>query len=375
VSSIRQSALFPLILVGITILLTVAVIGSLRFVSAVDDDVINGCVSDKTGLLRVSDPPCRIGETAISWNAQGPGGLPGPEGPQGPEGPEGPEGPQGLEGPEGPEGPQGPEGPEGPQGPSGGSGFDCTSEFRVKAAVPGFVLSPGCTDPPACVDGVDNDADGKKDFPTDGGCSSFEDDDEFGGSACQDAADNDGDGLTDFPDDPGCGSAADDSERGSLPCDNDVDEDGDTLTDYPADEGCQSLFDMSEFGGFCADDSAEEDDDFGTSTSLTFGLVYSPQLCPDDLDNFKFPLAVDTTVAIAFDFDGDGGLNLEVIELVPFCIGTLGCFVYPSTVATISDSTGGSPVTLNLNGDTHWLKVSGDTQASTNNYTLQVTVP
>jgi hypothetical protein len=367
-----------LILVGIAVFLTVAVIGSLRFVSAVDDDVINGCVSDRTGVLRVSDAPCRIGETAISWNAQGPGGLPGPEGPQGPEGPEGPEGPQGQEGAEGPEGPQGPEGaegPEGPQGPAGGSGFDCTSEFRVKAAVPGFVLSPGCSDPPACVDGLDNDGDLKKDFPTDGGCSSFEDDDEFGGVACQDAADNDGDGLTDYPADPGCFSVFDDSESGSLPCDDGFDEDGDSLTDYPADPGCQSLYDMSEFGGACVDDAAEEDDGLpsSTSTALAFGTLYSRQLCPDDVDDFRFPLAVETTVAIAFDFDGDGDLNLEVIELIPFCLFG-GCAYIPTPVTTISAATGGSPVVLALNDNTHQLKVVGDTQASTNDYTLEVTV-
>jgi hypothetical protein len=244
----------------------------------------------------------------------------------------------------------------------------------VKAAVPSFVLSPGCTNPPVCVDGVDNDGDNKVDFPTDGGCSSFDDNDEFGGSACQDGADNDGDGLTDFPDDPGCFASEDDSERGSLPCDNDFDEDGDSAADYPADQGCTSPFDMSEFGGLCADDSSEEDDDFATSTDLALGQTYSRQLCPDDLDNFRLPLDVDTTVQIAFDFDTDGDLNLEVIELVPFCIGPL-CGVLPSTVTTITSSTAGTPVVLNLNGNTHWLKVVGDTQASTNDYTLQVTAP
>ena len=146
---------------------------------------------------------------------------------------------------------------------------------------------------------------------------------------------------------------------------------------YPADLGCQSLYDMSEFGGACADDSAEEDDTTtsSTPTTLIFGDVYARQLCPDDVDEFRFPLAVDTTVSIAFNFDGDGDLNLEVIELIPFCIGPLGCAYIPSTVATISSSTGGSPVVLVLNDNTHVLKVVGDTQASTNDYTLQVTVP
>ncbi len=50
-------------------------------------------------------PPCRPGDSTISWNK---------DGPQGPAGPAGPAGPQGAAGPVGPQGPAGKEGPAGP---------------------------------------------------------------------------------------------------------------------------------------------------------------------------------------------------------------------------------------------------------------------
>ena len=62
-----------------------------------EGEVITGCHSNQTGLLRVvSDTAqCRAEETVIQWNQQG---VPGPPGPQGPEGPAGPTGPQGPAG-------------------------------------------------------------------------------------------------------------------------------------------------------------------------------------------------------------------------------------------------------------------------------------
>lgn len=64
--------------------------------------VIHGCYSAKDGTLRVIDTDagqtCAKGETALSWNQQG------PQGPAGPTGPAGPAGPQGSPGPQGPAG-------------------------------------------------------------------------------------------------------------------------------------------------------------------------------------------------------------------------------------------------------------------------------
>jgi large repetitive protein len=53
--------------------------------------------------------------------------------------------------------------------------------------------------------------------------------------ACRDGLDNDGDGRIDYPDDPGCASAADTSELSTLQCDNGKDDDGDGKIDWRGD--------------------------------------------------------------------------------------------------------------------------------------------
>jgi hypothetical protein len=88
--------------------------------------VIHGCVNNKTHVLKIA-ATCGTGETAISWNqqgpagAQGPQGLPGYDGRRGPAGPSGPPG-SGAPGPAGSAGPSGPPGPAGASGPAGLNG-------------------------------------------------------------------------------------------------------------------------------------------------------------------------------------------------------------------------------------------------------------
>jgi len=71
-----------------------------------------------------------------------------------------------------------------------------------------------CELAPLCSDGIDNDADGKIDFPSDPGCDSLTDGDETDAPkmACEDGIDNDGDGDIDFPSDSGCSTPADNDE-------------------------------------------------------------------------------------------------------------------------------------------------------------------
>ncbi len=77
------------------------------------------------------------------------------------------------------------------------------------------------TAPPQCSDGIDNDGDGKTDYPSDPGCSSAIDNDEFNAplTQCRDGIDNDGDGLIDHSSinsinpDPGCLNINDNDER------------------------------------------------------------------------------------------------------------------------------------------------------------------
>ncbi|HVV83268.1 MAG TPA: hypothetical protein VHE35_09315 [Kofleriaceae bacterium] len=70
---------------------------------------------------------------------------------------------------------------------------------------------------------------------------------------CNDHLDNDGDGKMDFPADPGCTSANDATEADDCPngpncpqCGNQVDDDGDGQTDYPNDSGCSAASTTSE---------------------------------------------------------------------------------------------------------------------------------
>lgn len=70
-----------------------------------------------------------------------------------------------------------------------------------------------------CSNGVDDDGDGKTDYPEDPGCCSYLDAVELDDGtactvppACADGTDNDGDGLADFPYDLGCSSSLDTDE-------------------------------------------------------------------------------------------------------------------------------------------------------------------
>jgi hypothetical protein len=70
--------------------------------------------------------------------------------------------------------------------------------------------------PPACADGLDNDADGEVDFGHDPGCEEETDASEKSAFwICDDGLDNDGDGLVDFPADPDCTELTTLQERAS----------------------------------------------------------------------------------------------------------------------------------------------------------------
>ncbi len=105
---------------------------------------------------------------------------------------------------------------------------------RLFVLVVALVASSGCGDNSAattdaapdmgglgtkCDDGIDNDGDGKTDYPADPGCVAPQADDETddcpagaGCPQCGNGIDDDGNGVTDYPNDPGCDSAADTTE-------------------------------------------------------------------------------------------------------------------------------------------------------------------
>ena len=65
---------------------------------------------------------------------------------------------------------------------------------------------------------------------------------------CLNRVDDDADGRVDYPSDPGCAAAADrdETDEGITGCANDLDDDGDSLIDYPLDLGCESAADQDE---------------------------------------------------------------------------------------------------------------------------------
>jgi len=128
-----------------------------------------------------------------------------------------------------------------------------------------------------CNNGIDDDGDGKTDYPNDPGCSSPTDNWEHdpNGPACDNGTDDDGDGKVDYPSDAGCTSPSDTSEREpTLKCDNGIDDDGDGFTDFPADQGCAANTDNNEHDTKLLCDNGIDDDkdgftDFNTNSSLS----------------------------------------------------------------------------------------------------------
>lgn len=112
-------------------------------------------------------------------------------------------------------------------------------------------LIPDAAPQTACADGLDNDRDGKVDFPDDPGCEDAADDDETDPAPlpeCADGLDNDEDGFFDIAD-PDCTSPIDLTEAGANPattCNNGEDDDDDGLIDFPNDPGCSAAGHISE---------------------------------------------------------------------------------------------------------------------------------
>src|ERR1700728_4147907 len=108
-----------LAIIGAAVALTAGLTTAGMALASGSGTVIHGCVNDKTHVLKIA-ATCGKGETAISWNQQGPPGAQGPQGLPGYDGRRGPAGPSGPAG-SGAPGPAGSAGPHGPPGPARGS--------------------------------------------------------------------------------------------------------------------------------------------------------------------------------------------------------------------------------------------------------------
>lgn len=224
--------------------------------------------------------------------------------------------------------------------------MSCLDEFRVKAAVPAFRLRTECGQPPACIDGLDNDSDGQKDYPLDTGCESYTDSSEEPVTQCNDGVDNDGDSLADYPADPGCLGRLDTSEYYGSQCDNGSDDDSDGLIDYPADPGCSEIRDQTELGEQCVDDTRVEDNQ--NYAQIPLHTLVEGTLCPGDVDYLSFqPVPIDGPpgVNIRFQFDpAEGPLRLTVWGYG--CAWVIFCSPYEVAVITAPTSDAGVAVLL-----------------------------
>jgi hypothetical protein len=122
--------------------------------------VVNGCVAKKSGQLRVlakGKTKCKSGESALSWNKQGPAGAAGAAGASGAAGTQGERGPAGTAGAAGARGPAGADGAPGADGADGATGpqgpgtteanafdFSTGSNTRLLASVQGFDFFAVC---------------------------------------------------------------------------------------------------------------------------------------------------------------------------------------------------------------------------------------
>jgi uncharacterized repeat protein (TIGR01451 family) len=191
-------------------------------------------------------------------------------------------------------------------------------EIRATAQAPGE-LESALSEPcfvsfiSQCQDGIDNDGDGKIDFPEDPGCSSPSDNDETT-PQCSDGIDNDGDGLIDWPADPECYGPDDNTEGGPPACGDGIDNDGDGLIDFPADPDCTSLTDRSELGRRACSDGIDNDGDgridFGTGPTNDPGCH-----SPNDDSEADFAYAPgDVRPRILLVFDTSGSMNWHVCD-------------------------------------------------------------
>ena len=179
-----------------------------------------------------------------------------------------------------------------------------------------YPIDPGCFNAddddefnapiPACSDGLDNDYDGRIDL-NDPGCSEPDDDDETDLPQCSDGLDNDGDGKIDYSIDPGCDNPNDNNEGDDPECSDGIDNDGDGQTDYPNDPECEN------------DRDTDEEDRRPDLLISRVPRIYSGE--PEAGASITFSadvknasdIAVSPTNAIFYiDYNNDGSINRQV---------------------------------------------------------------
>lgn len=148
---------------------------------------------------------------------------------------------------------------------------------------------------------------------------------------CGDGVDNDSDGKTDYPADPGCDSIADDTEANPaiLPvCADSMDNDTDTLTDWPADYGCAAASGTSEV--FCPTETnptalITTSTTNGTNVGMTNNFATSSCQSSSASNDITYALSLPVPVqTLVLDTD-NSGFDTVLTVRDPSCATELAC--------------------------------------------------
>jgi hypothetical protein len=192
---------------------------------------------------------------------------------------------------------------------------------------------------------------------------------------CSDHVDNDGDGKTDFPADPGCLNPNQNSETDDCPdgpgcpqCGNGKDDDGDGLKDYGADPDCSAASDPSEQGvNFNACGSDVEIKPMPANGVATGTMVLGSSHMISNCGGLGSEVAyqIDVTAPITFTASRDSGNVADVV-------------LYLRSAACTDDSMeracsdGVTELSADLVAGTYYLVIDGATNASEGAYAIRV---
>ncbi|HEY1557771.1 MAG TPA: hypothetical protein VGF94_23225 [Kofleriaceae bacterium] len=188
----------------------------------------------------------------------------------------------------------------------------------------------------------------------------------IGAFQCNNGIDDDGDGKIDFPNDPGCAAGNDDDESDDCPsgsncpaCANGIDDDGDGKIDYPADTGCKAASTLIES---C---DAEVDPIAQVTGAVTNGTLVGAH------DNYTPPSTC------AYTYEGpDVDLVLKLPTMASLHLDTEGSSVF-DTVMTLLPSSCGDPA-IACNDDTSgsdYLSTIDIIDVTAGTYVVSVEVP
>jgi uncharacterized repeat protein (TIGR01451 family) len=233
-------------------------------------------------------------------------------------------------------------------------------------------VDDGSEDELECDDGVDNDADGETDYPSDTGCDSAADDTEAPNPQCSDDVDNDSDGDTDYPADHGCTGLRDETEAPNPQCSDDIDNDLDGDVDLD-DPDCSSPDDDSEAG---TDPVADISVDVISAPSTVVSgesISYSVRvtnLGPDPATHIEFTHGVSSHLGVSCS----GGGNLEIIP--GLAVGASQTFGGSGSCARSCEFDPTLPAFANVSGNSvHSLPVDQNSDNDQANQLVAVTCP